>query len=163
VGFYGGLSLGVDDRDRVHVTFCEVGSYSADGGALRSAFEIAHLVRGPESTEWQRESVGTGNSMVSRGGMTIDAAGEVHIAYCRLASDLTTCDTVVHAESAAGKWKTESIQSGCGGLGTQAAIAVGMDGGVHVAYSGCSGELMYASRRPHSATRHGQRQPGGER
>jgi hypothetical protein len=146
VGFYGGLALEVDGRGRVHVTFGEVGSYSAAGGALGAAFEIVHLIRDSESSEWVRESVPTGKSMLSRGSMAIDATGEVHIAYCST-PDLAVCDSVFHAETRGGAWQTELIQSGCRGLGTQAATTVGPDDVVHVAYTGCAGELMYASRR----------------
>jgi hypothetical protein len=144
-GHYVGLSLALDSKEGVHVLFSELGSYPEPDGSFNAAFEIHHLSKGV-GKEWDRELVPAGSANVADGSLAVDADGNVHLVYCTVGDDPPRCDGVAYAVKRGGTWSQEPIESGCPSLGHEAALALGRDGSVHVAYRGCDGMLTSATR-----------------
>jgi hypothetical protein len=147
-GQYSGLAMKVDAGDSLHVTFTEVGVALQPEEDVTRINEIVYLHRAAGAASWEREIVpGTGPAAVARGALAVSPNGVVHLAYCTVATPGSGCNGIRYAEKAAGQWSQEEIQPGCEHTGAQAALAVGSDGRVHVAYQGCEFlQLVYATR-----------------
>jgi hypothetical protein len=143
-GFYSGLSLAVDADDGLHVSFLRYDP-EVTSGQLPSGFGVTLLSRAAGETTWAGKVVARDASHLARGSMAVASDGVVHAAYCTLASG-GECDRVVHGYETEGGWATETVQEGCRGLGEGAALALGSDDSVHLAYGGCDGDLIYAAR-----------------
>ena len=145
---HGGLSLDVDPQGTAHVVFTvrQLGGDTVAADDLKEIQVIHHMSRRPGES-WSRDLIGgIGSASMGRGSMAIDARGGVHVVYCRIADASRGCDAVGHAVLIDGEWTTEDIESGCDDLGGDAAVAVGADGTVFVAYRGCDRELRIARK-----------------
>lgn len=145
-GIYGGLSLAVSASGTIDVTYSELSSFASVNGDLTTttAFQVTHLSRAV-GEQWSREIVPITPARVAAGSMAVDPNGDLHIAYCAAGAS-APCSGVGYARKRDGAWQVETIEEGCARIGDDAALALGADGAVFVAYRGCNRELMVASR-----------------
>lgn len=142
---YEGLAIAVDAADTVHVGFSGPASSGTQADGTR-AWALQHFSRGV-AAEWTGEVIPVGaRARSSRGSLALDQAGEPHFAYCFVEEGQPRCSAIGYAYRRAGRWQVEAIEGGCDRVGEDAALALGTQGQVFVAYRGCEGELMLAER-----------------
>jgi hypothetical protein len=147
-GYYTGLSMLVDATGGIHATLRAGDVFPSPGEPPSPTRNIQYLSRVAGATSWQTSTlVESENAIAWPGSLALDQQGRVHLVYC--SNDdaaVPRCDSAWHLYQQDGAWLSERIDSGCERLGNYAAIASGPDDVLHVAYEGCEGQLMYATR-----------------
>lgn len=144
-GYYAGLSLVVDAGGRTHASFTHSRTITYQPYLGHS--EIEYLSRGAGDASWQRGLVEVSDqASAARESLAVAADGTVLIAYCALDESRPQCNGLRLATLRDGAWSSAPIDEGCATLGALAALQLGADDRVHVAYQGCERELMYAVR-----------------
>jgi hypothetical protein len=144
-GWYMGLSVVVDDADRVHVVFSGATHTPVDEEGVAFPAGITHLEREPGAA-WVRELVPTtGVPELARGSLALGGDGDLHLIY-QSSDSASERSSVFYARKFGGTWSTEAVETGCLRFGDKASLARGADGSVHAAYLGCDAELVYVTR-----------------
>lgn len=144
-GSYDGLSIAIDAADTLHVAFAELVSYNEEGDGAPS-LKLHHWSRSVGS-KWVGEVIPTpARARLSRGSLSLDDSGVLHLVYCLIADSPPLCNAVGYARNVRGTWQSETIQDGCESFGDDAALAATSEQ-AFVAYRGCNGELVLAGRR----------------
>lgn len=145
-GIYEGLSAGFDSNATLHVTYSETASVPAPDYDPVPGFKVHHLTRIGDA--WTREEVvAAGKARLSRGSMALGLHDDVHLAFCLVEAESSACGGVGYAKRAADGWAVEVVDSDCGGLGSDASLALSVDGGVYIAYQGCGAQWRLAHKR----------------
>jgi hypothetical protein len=146
-GYYDGLAIAVGVQDKVQVVYSELSTIpEPEGYPDPPKFEVKYLTR-TGSSPWTRESVpGLKPVRVARGGMALDASGNVNLAYCLIGDKPPLCSGVGYAHQTSNGWESETIEADCERVGEEAALAIGTDT-IHIAYRGCDGSVTVASKR----------------
>jgi hypothetical protein len=145
-GWYHGLSMAIDDEGSVHVAFSGASAFIPSDSEydLRFASTITHLERAGDAAWVREEVISSGSPQLARGSLALSPEGDPHLVYYSRPS--AERGEVTYARKQGGTWTMELIQAGCARNGNKATLALDLAGTPHVAYSGCDGQLVYATR-----------------